>query len=153
MNKKMRMVCLFVICFLFNVPLLAGVERVYDDYMQMVERRRHKDITESDIVEAKRSLYMRNNYDAIIISIADLILAEKINARDLELVWWRAKDSGIRMFVLIAFYKKYGNKKVSQKPDFESLTSDFSDENRRARLKEISDVYQLLQLPQKNKCL
>ena len=40
------MVCLFVICFLFNVPLLAGVERVYDDYMQMVERRRHKDITE-----------------------------------------------------------------------------------------------------------
>lgn len=123
---------------------MASVERVYDDYMKVIEERRYKDKTESDIIEAKMSLNLRNNYDAIIIPIADLILTKKINATDLELIWWRAKDSRIRMFVLIAYYKKYGNKKVDQIADFENLTSEFSNENKRARLKEIKDVYQLL---------
>lgn len=48
------------------------------------------------------------------------------------------------MFVLIAYYKKYGNKKVDQITDFENLTSEFSTENKRARLKEIEEVYRLL---------
>lgn len=144
MNAAIRIISLFVLSCLINIPLMASVERVYDDYMKVIEERRYKDKTESDIIEAKMSLNLRNNYDAIIIPIADLILTKKINATDLELIWWRAKDSRIRMFVLIAYYKKYGNKKVDQIADFENLTSEFSNENKRARLKEIKDVYQLL---------
>lgn len=144
MNMISRIISLFVLNYIINVPLMASAERVYDDYIKVVEKRRYKDKTESDIIEAKRSLHLRNNYDAIIISIADMILAKKINATDLELIWWRAKDSRIRMFVLIAYYKKYGNKKVDQITDFENLTSEFSTENKRARLKEIEEVYRLL---------
>lgn len=149
MSIVSRIVSMFILSHLLNVPLMACVERVYDDYIKIIEERRLRNKTESDIIEAKRSLYLRNNYDAIIISIADLILMERINASDLELIWWRAKDSRIRIFVLITYLKKYGNKRVSQHADFESYTLEFSDENKHARLKEIESVYQLLNVTQK----
>lgn len=142
---------LFALSMLLNLPLMADVECVYADYRRMTEEEKRRDFSEDDLIESEISLSLRENYEVVADTLVGLILSKNIRARDLELVWWRAKNPDIRLFVLIAYFKRYGCKGVSPFAVFEELTDDFSEENKRIRLNEIAEVYKILHLtpPQK----
>jgi len=146
-----KLIFSFFVFMLLNFPLTAGVKDINNEFNQELELRKNKELTENDIIGALHGVALRNSYDVIMPSIAVLTLANKINAHRLELIWWRSNNPRVRTLVLLVYYKKYGNKGVSHLPDFKGSLSEFSDDIRRIRSKEIEDVLKFLNLKPQRK--
>ena len=121
------------------------VIEINKDLNKTTSTRKSGTFNENNIIDARHSLLcLHNNYDAIKISIVDLIIMNEINQNDLELIWWRSGNPAVRTLALLVYYKKYGNKRTCTRPDFAEYTSVFSPDISYQRLKEIHEVYRFL---------
>lgn len=130
----------------FSETASVSADEVYADFRRVVELRKNIIHTEEDIQYDLSCLDNRNNYEAIVVHIADLYIAGVMHGVRLELVWWRARNPKIRMLVLLLYYKKYGNKGVSGRANFIKYSEEFSEVNRYMRLEEIDKVLRFLKL-------
>ena len=138
---------------LLSLPLLADVKEInFDtvieinkDLNKTMSTRKRGTLSENNIIDARHSLLcLHNNYDAIKVSIVDLIIMNEINQNDLELIWWRSNNPTVRTLALLVYYKKYGNKITCTRPNFVVYTSVFATDISYQRLKEIHEVYRFL---------
>ncbi len=138
---------------LLSLPLLADVKEINfdtvieinEDLNKTTSMRKGGIFSENNIINARHSLLcLHNNYDAIKVSIVDLIIMNEINQNDLELIWWRSNNPTVRTLALLVYYKKYGSKRTCTRPDFVEYTSVFATDISYQRLKEIHEVYRFL---------